>query len=405
MDMPAVDQLQQLISRPTSPWWDGLPAMVLDELNLADVHELAGHDLADIDVVIVGAGIAGLSAAAASAEAGAKTLVLEKAPKIGYGATGRNAGILSAGINTPLGSLPQGSPGALLWDRTVHVASELLAEAARPNSLLQARRTGALSLAKSAAAAKRLAREKRVLQAHGFQSELLTPFEIGQLTAPHLDLHEVECALLLPDDGRIQPLTLLAWMAHRARKAGAILAGNARVIKSTGPSKPSEEWSLLLSDGLSVTASSLIRAIGPTHTPTLRIYAMAFEADLPEDFPLFWDANPYCYYDYRAGDGRLVTTGGRYAKAGATAGDDKYYKGVAEAAHKWLPSLRQSEPIYKWAVDLHVAPELIPSIRNLPGGHALSIEGLGSLGVLPGIVLGRQAGESLAAASKRKLSV
>ncbi len=54
------------------------------------------------------------------------------------------------------------------------------------------------------------------------------------------------------------------------------------------------------------------------------------------------------------------------------------------------------EPVFTWAVDLEVASDMVPALRML-GSKApgVAIEGLGALGVLPGIVLGRQAGGSV----------
>src|SRR6266851_2720386 len=40
-------------------------------------------DESDVDVIVLGAGLAGLSAAVVSAEAGARTVVVERAPSIG----------------------------------------------------------------------------------------------------------------------------------------------------------------------------------------------------------------------------------------------------------------------------------------------------------------------------------
>jgi len=54
---------------------------------------------------------------------------------------------------------------------------------------------------------------------------------------------------------------------------------------------------------MTICARGLIRAVGPTIEANARIYALAFANDLPETFPLFWDASPYMYADYRPGNG------------------------------------------------------------------------------------------------------
>jgi glycine/D-amino acid oxidase-like deaminating enzyme len=113
---------------------------------------------------------------------------------------------------------------------------------------------------------------------------------------------------------------------------------------------------------------------------------------------LFWDAAPYTYTDFRPGNARLTVSGGRYGKAGVTRHDTSYHKRLADAARHWLPELAEQEPAYTWAVDLAVAADMVPTLRDMreeaPG---FAIEGLGSLGVLPGIMLGQQAGKELVA--------
>jgi hypothetical protein len=50
-----------------------------------------------------------------------------------------------------------------------------------------------------------------------------------------------------------------------------------------------------------------------------------------------------------------------------------------------------------WAVDLEVAADMMPQTVTLNEKPiALSIEGLGALGVLPGMVLGEEAGSKIA---------
>jgi len=138
--------------------------------------------------------------------------------------------------------------------------------------------------------------------------------------------------------------------------------------------------------------------VGPTARPNARLYALSFDADLPEDFPVFWDAAPYVYYDYRPGDGRMTVSGGRYGAPDATrARDAAYHARMIEATRRWLPELAGVEPRWAWGVDLDSTADLLPYLRPLTkSAPGLAIEGLGALGVLPGMVLGQRAGSDLA---------
>jgi hypothetical protein len=82
---------------------------------------------------------------------------------------------------------------------------------------------------------------------------------------------------------------------------------------------------------------------------------------------------------------------------GSSHADARFHARLAEAARRWLPELAGSEPTHAWAVDLAVAKTMTPQARALEGdAPAMAIEGLGALGVLPGIVLGRRAGAAVA---------
>lgn len=401
MRASAVDQRNRLrrvewAPAPHAPWCDVLEEeAVRAELALPNVTAIPA---ATVDVAVIGAGIAGLSAAAAACAAGARTLVLEAEPVIGRGATGRNAGILSAGINMGLTDLPRESPDREMWPATTRELLSIVKLAEGHDALVRASRTGALSLAVSPSAARHLEREARARTALGLQAEMWDAARVERQTAGRLRIDNVVAALWLPDEGRIQPQTLLAQRAREARRAGAILAGNAPVV-SFEPARGRggvERWTLRLATGRSVEAAGLVVATGPTTAPTARIFALAFDADLPDTFPLFWDAAPYTYCDYRPGDGRLVTSGGRYGKAGGSPRDGNYHRRLADAARRWLPELEGAEPTYAWAVDLDVAADMAPRLRPLGAvAPGYAVEGLGALGVLPGTVLGRHAADAV----------
>jgi glycine/D-amino acid oxidase-like deaminating enzyme len=382
------------------PWWDDLDPAVIAQLEIPALSSLTLPLQQPLDVVVIGAGVAGLSAALSARATGAQVLLLEKVAMPGYGATGRNAGILSAGINMGIADLPPDSPDLAFWPETTAVLLSLVDEARQPGSILQASLTGALSLAESAHAARQLAREVRARVAVGVRAELWTPEQVTEATAGRLNVESVIQTMWLPDEGRIHPLTLLAHLAQQARAAGVILAGRAPVSdyqEQGNHSNGGHRWHITLADGTTITARGLISAVGPTARPNARIYAQAFAANLPDSFPLFWDASPYTYADFRPGNGRLGISGGRYGKAGVTRYDARYHKRLSDVARHWLPELTAQEPIATWAVDLEVAPDMVPQLRKLGNvAPGVAIESLGALGVLPGIVLGRRAGKLIA---------
>jgi len=378
------------------PWWDDLSPAVRAELELPDIRTLPAQT---IDVVVIGGGVAGLSAALSACQTGARVLLLEGDTLLGHGATGRNAGILSAGINMHLTDLSPESAEAAFWPETTRVLLSLVEEAAQPGAILSAHLTGAISLAESASAARKLVREARSRLAVGLRAEVWTPGQVLEATGGRLNTETVEGALWLPDEGRIHPLTLLAHLARQARAEGVVLAGQAHVndYQEIRGCAANQHWQLTLTNRTMIGTRGLIRAVGPTSEPNARIYALAFAANLPDNFPLFRDASPYTYTDFRPGNGRLTVSGGRYGKAGITRRDATYHQRLAAAARHWLPELEGKDPIYKWAVDLKVSANMIPTLCKLgdvaPG---VAIEGLGALGVLPGIILGQRAGKLVA---------
>lgn len=387
--------MPEITQKTTAPWPEDLDERTRALLKLPDRQAIPGHSF---DVVVVGAGVTGLNAALAAERGGARVLVIEAAAQLGCGATGRNAGILSAGINMGLSDLPKGSPHTEMWTATTQELRELATEAQIPGAVLSASLTGSLSLAETATAARHLDRESRARTDAGLSAQMWSAEQVAATTGGRLDTSTVVAALWLPDEGRIQPLTLLAYLADKARRAGISLAGSTRVshFESDGPQAGRAGWTLYLEDDTTLRAAGLIMATGPTTGPSSRLYALSFHADLPASFPLFWDSAPYTYCDFRPGNGRLTVSGGRYGKAGASRRDHLYHHRLEEAAHHWLPELRGKRPAYVWAVDIDVASGMVPEARRIPGrAPGYRIDGLGALGVLPGSILGRRAGETL----------
>jgi len=370
-----------------TPWQESCSALVKSHLQLPSIEGLSGE--LEYDVAIIGGGIAGLSALDAIAQSGMKAALFDGHPNLGLGASGKNAGIFCAGINMPITYTPKGSPAAALWSATHHMLLAILEEAAQPESMLYARRVGALALATSPTAGKRLVQETRARNQAAMSAEMINAKDLDKITQGFLDVSTVHSAMFLPDEGTIHPLTLLATVANRARKNGGELYGAAPIGQIK---KAHDGWILSSQFGIKIKCRALISAIGPILNPTGRIFALSFRYEPPAGCPVWWDANPYIYYDYRPGNGFLTVSGGRYGAPQTDKADRKYHVKMAQAARKWVPDFACLEPSHAWAVDLNVSPDMLPEITELGENH-LSIHGLGALGVLPGIVLGRQAGD------------
>lgn len=388
-----IHALQRLV-----PWWQDIDPPVYAALQLPAVRETA---LSPVDVVVIGGGVAGLSAALAIKErdASLRVLVLEQAEMLGYGATGQNAGIFTPGINMAMSEIDPGSPALDFYPATTTLFHELIEEGQKEGTLLAVCKTGAINMATSRRAAQKLERETHLRVQAGLRAELWTPAQVDEATRGRLDIRPVASAMWLPDEGRIHPLTLLAHLAQRAREAYRVqIVGQARVITYEAVKNQGRAgyWQVTLVDGLSLQAGALVNCVGPAVAANARIYALAFKAGFPGDFPLFWDASPYTYADYRPGNGRLGVSGGRYGRAGVTKNDSAYYKRLADATRRWVPELRGAGPTHRWAVDLYVTADLVPALRVLePDAPGVAIEGLGAHGVLPGMVLARQAADYL----------
>lgn len=396
--MSPLRSLKVQASHPPVPWWQDLDPAAYAALHLQPFSEA---ELSPVDIAIIGGGVAGLSAALAIKErdTSMRVMVLEQAELLGYGATGQNAGIFTPGINMAMSEIEPGSPALDFYPATTALFHQLIEEGKKQDTLLSVRKTGAINMATSKRAAQKLERETHLRQQAGLRAALWTPAQVDEATRGRLDTRPVISAMWLPDEGRIQPLTLLAYLARRAREAHQVqIVGKARVIsyEAVRNSGQAGNWHITLADGFTLRAGALVSCVGPTVEANARIYALAFKADFPDDFPLFWDASPYTYADYRPGNGRLGVSGGRYGKAGVTKNDSAYYRRLADGTRRWVPELRGTNPTHRWAVDLYVAADLVPAMYPLQAGApGISIEGLGAHGVLPSMVLARQAADYL----------
>ncbi|MQT11565.1 NAD(P)/FAD-dependent oxidoreductase [Segnochrobactrum spirostomi] len=178
---------------------------------------LAGETRAD--VVIVGGGFTGLSAALHLAEAGIEAVVLEGS-EIGFGGSGRNVGLVNAGMWV----MPDDLPGTLgvehggrLLDLLGNGPNLVFDLIARHAIACEAVRTGTLHCAVGAGGFAELRDRAAQWSSRGAPVHLLGPAE----AARKIGSRAYTGALLDLRAGTVQPLAYVRGLAHAAIAAGA----------------------------------------------------------------------------------------------------------------------------------------------------------------------------------------
>lgn len=173
------------------------------------------------DVAIIGAGFTGLSAALQLARAGAKVVVLE-AQEIGSGASGRNVGLVNAGLwESPQGVIQRLGPDygqrmLGLLDAAPGLVFELITQ---HGIECEASRRGTLHCAPDERGEAELCRRQAEWRQLGAALTLLDAAETGRLTGSRL----YRSALLDRRAGTIQPLAYARGLATAAMRAGALI--------------------------------------------------------------------------------------------------------------------------------------------------------------------------------------
>ncbi len=173
----------------------------------------------DADVAIIGAGFTGLSAALHLAEAGAMVTVLEAA-EIGFGGSGRNVGLVNAGLWV----MPDDVPGVLGADygerllRLLGEAPALVFELiAKHGIACEPERAGTLHCAVGEKGLAEITARAAQWQARGAPVRLLDAAE----AAARIGSTAYAGALLDARAGTIQPLAYVRGLARAAMAAGA----------------------------------------------------------------------------------------------------------------------------------------------------------------------------------------
>lgn len=361
---------------------------------LAEDHE--------VDLAIIGGGFTGCSAALAAAEAGASVALIE-AETIGFGGSGRNVGLVNAGLWLPPDQI-RAQMGDTAGRRLIEALAVAPAEVFRLIEThaidCEALRNGTLHLAHSAKGMAELHDRFRQGTGIGAPVRLLDRDEAVRRTGSQA----FHGALFDPRAGTIQPLAYCRGLARAAARAGARLFEQ---TPATAVAHDGSRWTLrangydLRARHLLVATNGYASALPGSPAPAfVPVHYCQFATDpLPADARArILPGGEGCW------DTAMVMSSVRVDRAGRLiVGGVGNLAGPGRAVHRhWAarklaeiyPDLAGIGFAHQWEGRIAMTSDHIPKIVEI-GPRAYSIFGYSGRGIGPGTVFGRRAARAL----------
>ena len=365
-----------------------------------------------VDLAIVGGGFTGCAAALQAARDGASVCVLE-AETIGHGGSGRNVGLVNAGLWLPPETVTAQmgkEPGERLISTLAKAPERVFDLIAREGIDCEATRNGTLHLAHAPSGLRDLQDRHRQGRAMGAPLCLLDRTETSRRTATPV----FHGALFDPRAGTVQPLSYVRGLAWAAVGMGARVHERSPV---TQLSRQGGQW-ILSSNGHSVRAERLLLAtnayhfgiVDPIQPEIVAVHYCQYATEpLPE--PIRRDilsGGEGCWDTALVMSSFRVDQAGRLIVGGIGNGDGR--GGAIHAA--WArrkvaalyPMLRDQPFRYGWSGRIAMTTDHIPKIVAF-GPDAYACFGYSGRGIGPGTVFGTQAALALLSGSAEHLPV
>jgi glycine/D-amino acid oxidase-like deaminating enzyme len=362
------------------------------------------------DVIIIGGGFTGCSAALHLAQSGASVVLLE-AGAVGDGGSGRNVGLVNAGLwlePEKVEAILGPSNGGRLNDILAGGPDLVFSLIESHGIACEAVRAGTLHCAHSRAGLANLRERLRQYQARRWPVRLLTAEETRAKTGTPV----FHGALLDTRAGTIQPLAYARGLARAAIEAGARLHERSAVRTVA---YEAGLWRALTTTA-TVTARALLLATNAYHRPLTGLAAPCYTAIdyfqvatapftdaqpakiLPEGQGC-WDTATVMSSFRRDRAGRLILGGmGSLGRSGRAAN-------LAWARRKLallFPEAASSTFEHGWHGRISMTADHIPKVLRL-GPGAVSIYGYSGRGIAPGTVFGRAIAAFLASGDESVL--
>jgi glycine/D-amino acid oxidase-like deaminating enzyme len=348
------------------------------------------------DVVILGAGFTGCSAALYLAQRGARAIVLEK-NDIGFGGSGRNVGLVNAGMWVMPDELPRvlgAEYGERLLTQLGEAPSVVFDLIDRLGIECEATRTGTLHCAVGRRGLEEIGERARQWQARGADVILLGARDVERMIGTHC----YAGALLDRRAGTIQPLAFVRGLAKGAIALGASVFTRSAALRREGVCG---QWKISTARG-SVTASCVLLAtdaysaeIGAAiqneqvrlpyfQMATAPLSEGARRSILPQRQGA-WDTKQILSSFRLDRSGRLI-----FGSVGALRG------GGAQIHRDWscrklvrlFPQLGEVQIEHEWFGMIGMTADALPRL-HIHDQRVFSISGYNGRGIGPGTVMGR----------------
>jgi len=381
-----------------------------DETCAEEVPAAALDGDTQADLAVIGGGFTGCAAALAAAEAGARVVLLE-AERVGHGGSGRNVGLVNAGLWLPpetiLAQLGEG-PGGRLLDRLAAAPDAVFDRIARHGIACAPVRAGTLHLAHAPSGLADLRARHRQQNRLGAPVRLLAAAE----AVARSGAESVHGALFDPRAGTIQPMGYVRGLARAAAEAGARVVERSpvRAIRAEGGG-----WRVEAPGGV-VRAGALLLATNAYHRGAAGVappravpvhYVQVATAPLPPAARArilpggegCWDT-ALVMSSFRLDPAGRLVLGGMGDGTGPAGGIHLAWARRKIAA--LFPGLAMPEITHVWTGRIAMTGDHLPRIVRL-GPLGLSIHGYSGRGIGPGTVFGAAAAQALLAGDEGAL--
>jgi glycine/D-amino acid oxidase-like deaminating enzyme len=361
----------------------------------APATQVLDRDL-EADVVIVGAGFTGCSAAMHLAQRGARTIVLER-DEIGFGGSGRNVGLVNAGMWVMPDELPRvlgPTYGERLLVQLGNAPSVVFDLIDRFAIKCEATRNGTLHCAVGRSGVREITERARQWQARGADVVLLDAKETARL----LGTACYDGALLDRRAGTIQPLAYVRGLSRAAMELGAsVFTGSAALRReetagrwkiATARGSVTADCVLLTGDVYSTDVAAAIKSeqvrLPYFQMATAPVSASVRRSILPEGQGA-WDTKQILSSFRFDNTNRLL-----FGSLGALRG------GGARIHRSWIrreltrlfPQLADVAIEYEWFGMIGMTSNSLPRL-HVHDRRVFSISGYNGRGIGPGTVMGR----------------